>query len=292
MSKFASFQKDVRAPSVALPPGACDTHFHVFGDRATYPVLPGMEHDMPEATIEAALHMHKIMGISRGVIIATLVNGTNHQVMLDALAAAGPGYAGCALASVLTETSDAYIAKLEAAGIRGVRFNLLKMLGSEMPAAAIRRVIDRCRELGWYCKVQPDYYVPLESMAFFEDAGIPVIIDHLGRTPPEQGLDGPIITKMIEFLKRGNFWLLLANGYKVSKQPPLWDDVAPIMRKYIETAPDRLLWASDWPHTFHAETPPNDGDLLEFLLRVTNESERQKILVDNPATVFGFDKDR
>jgi predicted TIM-barrel fold metal-dependent hydrolase len=288
MTKYRSFERDVRPPSVLLPPNACDTHFHVFGSRSDYPVLPGIEHDMPDATVEAALKLHKSLGISRGVIIATLANGTNHQVVLDALAVAGPNYRGCALASVLTETSDSYIARLEAAGVRGVRFNLLKMLGSQPSAAAISRAIDRCRELGWYCKVQPDYHVPLESLVPFEDACIPVIIDHLGRATPEQGLDGPIISKMLEFLKRGNFWLLLSNGYKVSRKPPLWDDVVPIVRRYIDVASDRLLWASDWPHTFHTEAPPNDGDLLEFLIRATDESERRRILVDNPAVAFDF----
>jgi predicted TIM-barrel fold metal-dependent hydrolase len=122
----------------------------------------------------------------------------------------------------------------------------------------------------------------------FEKADYPVIIDHLGRTPAEQGPDGPIATKIIELLRRGNFWLLLSNGYEVSKAGYPWDDVVPIVRKFIDVAPDRLLWASDWPHTFHAEPPPNDGDLFNFFYRITSEEERRRILVDNPAAIFGF----
>jgi predicted TIM-barrel fold metal-dependent hydrolase len=288
MGRYQTFRRDIRKPSIALPPNSCDTHFHVFGSRERYPVLPGIEHDMPDATVEAMLNLHATLGFQRGVIITTTAHGPNHQVLLDALAVAGPNYRACALSSVLTDTSDAYIAKLDAAGIRGARFGFLKLVGREPPLATVGRAIDRCRELGWYCKVQPDYDVPLESLALFEDTDVPVVIDHMGRARPEQGLDGPVISKVLSLLERGNYWLLLSNGYKVSRRPPLWDDVVPITRKFIEAAPDRVIWATDWPHTFHTEPPPDDGDLVEFLIRATDAAERQKILVDNPARLFGF----
>lgn len=271
-----------------MPANACDTHFHVFGDRETYPVLPGIEHDMPEATIEAALAMHAKLGFSRGVIVATTVNGSDHAVVLDALRKAGPNYRACALNTVLLEKSDAYVQKLHDAGVRGARFNLLKMLNRAPSPRDLRRSIDRIRELGWYCKVQPDYYEPMESLEPFLNVRSPVIIDHLARADVIKGANDPTVIKVVELLGRGNFWLLMSNGYKISKRGFPWDDVVPVARTFIEAAPDRMLWAIDWPHTFHEQVPPDDTDLFELLPRIADEAERQKILVDNPAAMFGF----
>lgn len=289
MNCYFSFRPVVRPPSFKVPENACDTHFHVFGDRVTYPVLPGIEHDMPEATIDAAMAMHRKLGFSRGVIVATTVNGSDHAVVLDALAKAGPNYRACALNTVLLEKPDPYIQKLHDAGVRGARFNLLKML-NRMPSPAERqRSIDRARELGWYLKIQPDYHEPMESLELFEKLNSPVVIDHLARAKVGLGKNDPTVIKVIELLKRGNFWLLMANGYKISQQGHPWDDVIPVARAFIEAAPDRILWALDWPHTFHEQLPPDDTELFDLLPRLANESERQKILVENPAKLFGFD---
>ena len=283
MSKYKSFDSEPVAPLGRLPRGACDSHFHVFGPRERYPVLPGIEHDMPEANFEALLELHRALGIERGVICATTVNGSNHQVVLDALAALGPNYRACALNSVFEEQPDSYVRKLHDAGVRGARFNLLKMLNRTPSPERIRRDLNRIRDMGWYCKVQPDYQEPLQSIAPFEALDSPVIIDHLGRA---SSADGPVARKMLELLERGNFWLLLSNAYKLSKAGPPWEDTLPVLRKFIDAAPDRLLWATDWPHTFHEVAPPNDGELLNFFYRATDDTERRKILADNPDELF------
>jgi 2-pyrone-4,6-dicarboxylate lactonase len=288
VSRYFSFQPIVRPLAFTVPPNACDSHFHVFGDRAAYPVLPGIEHDMPEATMETAMAMHAKLGFGRGVIVATTVNGSDHAVVLDALAKAGPNYRACALNSVLLEKPDAYIQKLHDAGVRGARFNLLKILNRMPSPGQLQRSIDRIRELGWYCKVQPDYHEPMESLAPFEKLDSPVIIDHLARADVTKGRNDPTVVRVIELLRQGNFWLLMSNGYKISRQGHPWDDVIPVARAFIEAAPDRMLWALDWPHTFHEQPPPDDTDLFDLLPRVADEAERQKILVDNPQAIFGF----
>jgi predicted TIM-barrel fold metal-dependent hydrolase len=289
MGRYSSFRPVVRPPSFAVPPGACDTHFHVFGDLDIYPVLPGIEHDMPEATIEAAMAMHARLGFSRGVIVATTVNGSDHAVVLDALAKAGPNYRACALNTVLLEKPDSNIQKLHDAGVRGVRFNLLKMLNRMPSENDLQRSIDRARELGWYCKVQPDYHEPMESLQLFEKLRQPVIIDQLARADVTKGAKDPTVIRTIELLRGGNFWLLMSNGYKISRAGYPWDDVVPVARAFIEAAPNRMLWALDWPHTFHEQLPPDDTDLFDLLPRITeSEDERTRILVDNPKAIFGF----
>ena len=98
-----------------------------------------------------------------------------------------------------------------------------------------------------------------------------------------------VFVKVVELLKRGNFWVMLSLTEKISRAGPPWDDVVPIARAYIEAAPDRVIWGSDWPHPVSTKQPPNEADLLEFLARCAPaEDERRRILVDNPARLFGF----
>lgn len=118
---------------------------------------------------------------------------------------------------------------------------------------------------------------------------MPVLIDHMARPNPQSGRSDPNLELMLELLARGNFWVMLSLGEKTSKVGPPWNDVIPIARAYLETAPDRCVWASDWPHPVSVVQPPNDADLLELLYRyVPEEGLRKKVLVTNPAKLFGF----
>jgi predicted TIM-barrel fold metal-dependent hydrolase len=233
--------------------------------------------------------MHRALGIERGVIVQPSTYGADHRALLDALAVAGDGYRGCAVAAVLTETDDRYVAQLHDAGVRGARFNFLRQLNLMPTADDFARSVARMRELGWYAKVQPGPDGILDSVELFEDVDIPLVIDHMGR-PTGETADGPTVRKVVELLGRGNVWVMLSNGHKLSRAGYPWDDVVPIARAYVDTAPDRIVWASDWPHPLSTQPPPNDADLLELLYRYTPDAdERRRVLVSNPAALFGFD---
>ena len=288
MSRYFSFNPNVKTPVSPLPGNSCDCHFHVFGDPARYPILPGVEHVQPQADVHAMLALHAKLGIGRGTIISTTAHGHDHTILLDALKVAGANYRGCALGTALLDAEDGFLQMLDSAGVKGARCGFLKEVGRGFPPDQIDRAVDRCRELGWYLKIQPDYHVPLESLALLDHIDIPVIIDHLGRCGPADGIDGPIMRKLTSLLAKGNFWLVLSNGYKVSGMRKDWDDVIPYLRRFIDLAPDRLIWGTDWPHTFHSTPVPDDGELVDFLIRATDDDERQKILVETPADLFGF----
>jgi predicted TIM-barrel fold metal-dependent hydrolase len=111
----------------------------------------------------------------------------------------------------------------------------------------------------------------------------------MARPDPEAGKRDPNLRKMLELLAKGNFWVMLSLGEKTSKAGAPYDDVIPIARAYIEAAVDRCVWASDWPHPVSVKQPPNDADLLELMYRyVADQTELEKILVHNPAKLFGF----
>lgn len=289
MPDYKAFDPNPRRPSVLPPAHTCDCQFHVLGPLSKYPVRPGAAYQMPTATWEAALRVHKALGIERGVIVQTTTYGADHAVVLDALAAMGPNYRGCANALVFAEATDSYLDKLHAAGVRGARFSFRQALGAVLSDADFARAIARIRELGWYVKIQPEKDGIAGSAAKFESLDVPVVIDHMGRPDPLRGRDDPSLRKMLELLSKGNFWVMLSLGEKTSKAGYPWDDVTPIARAYIEAAPDRCIWGSDWPHPVSVMQPPNDAELLELLYRYAPDAEeRQRILVTNPAKLLGF----
>ena len=290
MPTYLPFDPSPRPPAIPLPPNACDSQFHVLGPVDRYPVRPGAVYEMPTATIERALALHKTLGITRGVIVQPTTYGGDHAVTLDGLALAGPNYRGCANAAVFADRDDAYLEKLHAAGVRGARFTR-QGLGIAFDQGEFQRTLQRIRALGWYVKVQPEVEGIIGNIADFERLDIPVLLDHMGRPDPTRGRSDPSLAKVLELMKRGNFWVMLSLTEKISKAGAPWDDVIPVVRALVETAPDRVVWGSDWPHPVSTKQPPNEGALLDFLYRaVPDEAERRAVLVDNPAGFFGFDR--
>ena len=290
MAQYQPFNSNPTAPAYRLPPGSCDSQFHVFGPADRYPVRPGAAYEMPSATIETALGLHRLLGIQRGVIVQATTYGADHQVVLDGLAAAGPSYRGCANAVVLAERDDAYIQKLHDAGVRGARFTR-QGLGISMAPEVFDRAIARVRELGWYAKFQPEPDGMMAQAAQFENLDIPVLLDHMGRADPSAGAADPTRRKLEALLSRGNFWVMLSLTEKISRTGEPWNDVIPLAQALIAANPDRVVWGSDWPHPVSVKATPNEGRLLDQLARYAgDQATLQKILVDNPAHLFGFDK--
>jgi predicted TIM-barrel fold metal-dependent hydrolase len=288
MPDYLAFDPNPRTPAKAPPALACDSQFHVLGSADKYPPRPGAAYVMPTATWEAALKMHKALGIQRGIIVQPTTYGADHSVTLDGLAALGPNYKACANAVVLSERDDAYIAKLDAAGVRGARFSR-QSLGIALSDKELARSLARVKELGWYAKIQPEANGIAANIAPFEALEIPVLLDHMGRPDPTLGAKDPSLAKVVELLKRGNFWVMLSLSEKISRTGFPWDDAIPVARTLIEEAPDRVVWASDWPHPVSVKQPPNEADLLELLYRYAPDpATLQKILVDNPARLFGY----
>jgi predicted TIM-barrel fold metal-dependent hydrolase len=243
---------------------------------------------MPSATWQAARRMHEAIGIQRGIVVQPTTYGADHAATLDGLAALGSNYKGCANAVVLNERDEAYIASLHDAGVRGARFTR-QGLGLAFSPADFARTVGRVKELGWYVKIQPEPEGIAAQAEMFEELDCTVLIDHMGRPDPARGAADPTLRKMVELLRRGNFWTMLSLSEKLSKSGFPWDDVVPMARSLVEAAPDRVVWATDWPHPVSTKQPPNEGDLMELLYRIAPEPGLlQKILVDNPATLFGF----
>ncbi len=289
MPQYLLFDPNTRKPKTPPPPKSCDSQFHVFGSREKYPVRPGTVYEMPEATFAESRKMHKILGLERGVIVQPTVYGLDHKAVLDALAEGGKNYRGVGL--INDTVSDAELQKLHDAGVRGARFNFSKAVNFAPSIEAFSHSIPRIQEMGWFAKLNLGVGDLIEYDSLFKKLKLNVLIDHMGRPDMSLGVKDPNALKVIELLKTGNWWIMISNGHKQSKTGFPWNDAIPVARAYIEAAPDRVLWGSDWPHPLATEKVPNDADLLELFYRYApDEGERKKILVDNPGNLFGFEK--
>ena len=178
--------------------------------------------------------------------------------------------------------------ELAQAGISGVRFSRAG-LGDVPTREEQARDLDRARELGWYIKVQPDVRGIAANIAPFEKVAAPLIIDHLGR-PEVLSLDDPSVRTVLQMLRRGDRWVMISMPEKMSKIGQPWTDVSPIVHAYLDAAPDRVIWGSDWPHPLSKVPAPDDGAVLDLVGSIArDEAELKAILVDTPSVLFGFE---
>jgi 2-pyrone-4,6-dicarboxylate lactonase len=289
MQKYQGFHPDPKTPRPLPPANTCDSQFHVFGPLDKYPIRPGAVYCTPEATIEAALRMHRTLGIQRGVIVQSSAYSTDFRVLYDALAVAGPNYQACVV--IDDSVSDKELQKLHDAGVRGARFNFWKVLNLVPTPDQFKRSIARIEALGWYAKLHMPVDELIEMQELFHPLKLNVVMDHFGRPEFDRGTNHSSIKFIDAMLKKGNWWMMLSNGDRWSQQPKPWNDAVEFARHYVTVAPDRMIWGSDWPHPLvpASDPPKDDGELLELVYRYAETDEiNRKILVDNPARLFGF----
>jgi len=283
--QYPQFQRDTRTPSRRAPAGSWDCQVHVFGDLQKYPPWPGRKYDAPPAYIDDMRRMHRTLGIARGLIVQPTTYGTDHSLLLDLLAAE-KGYVGAAI--IDDTTTDAELRRLHEGGVRGARFNFAKFLGIAPSPATFKRAIDRMSELGWVAKIHAVGAEYIELIDLLRPLRLPTVIDHLGHFYFKDGMDQPVIPLLLDLIKRENFWIMLSNADRRSATGYPWDDALPFLRRFLEAAPDRAIWGTDWPHTHYAGTMPNDAELLELFFRFVPEPElQQAVLVRNPERLYG-----
>ena len=229
-----------------------------------------------------------MIGIDRGVLVQPTTYGTDHRVLLDALEHGKGRYLGTAL--VDDTVPDAELERLAQAGVRGARINFLASLGLNWDRARFERTVARIAELGWITIVHGTADELLEREVMLRKVRTPVVIDHLVHWDLARGYAGQKTFDFIrDLLGQGNFWIKLSNGDRISLQGYPYDDTVELAQAFLAAAPDRAIWATDWPHILYRGEVPNDADLIELFFRFAPDADaRQKILVDNPATLFGF----
>jgi predicted TIM-barrel fold metal-dependent hydrolase len=284
MSSLIERLKSRRKPVFKLPPGSCDAHCHVFGPGARFPYAPNRRYTPEDAPKEALAALHANLGIDRAVIVQASCHGIDNAAMLDCIASDPARYRGVAI--VDDTFTDADYDKLDHGGVRGVRFNFVKHLGGAPDIAVFNRVMDRVKGRGWHVVLHLDApdVVPLSDM--IRKLPLPFVVDHMGRVPGKAGPDQPALRALIELSRLENCWIKVCGSERISMPP--YAEAVPIAHALVEAAPERVLWGTDYPHP-NATHEADEADLVDLVPKFAPDAvARQRLLVDNPARLYGF----
>jgi len=267
--------------------GATDCHFHIYDE--SYPALPNAVLRPPPAPISEYRALQRRLGLTRAVIVQPSTYGTDNRLILDVVQALGPANTR-AVAVVAEDIHDDELAQLHAGGVRGIRFNLSRPGGPGQDA--IERLGRRVAKLGWHVQLNTSAQVLRElGPALLRPRDYFVVVDHMGHVPAT-ALDGAEYQTLADLLRAGMTYVKLSGFYKVSAQgAPHYADAVQLARRLVEIAPDRMLWGSDWPHPTESAkgNAPDDATLFGLLADIApDKATRARILVDNPARLYGF----
>jgi predicted TIM-barrel fold metal-dependent hydrolase len=279
-----------KRPAVAVPPLACDVHAHVCGPNSRYPLIEQRLYTPPEASPQDFRHMLDALGVARGVLVQPSVYGTDNRAMLEALARDPKRFRGVAV--VPFDVATAELERLHAAGVRGVRCNIvdLKSDKGQLPLEPLRALAQRIKPFGWHVEFLMHVNEFPELDRQLADFPVDVVFGHLGYVPTGEGLNTPGFAALLRLMRDGKAWVKLTAPYRLTLSAMPYPDVTPFAQALVDAAPERLLWGSDWPHVLIKSAMPNDGDLFDtFSNWVPDAALRRRILVDHPARVYDFE---
>jgi 2-pyrone-4,6-dicarboxylate lactonase len=280
------FDPSPSKPRYRPPPVAVDAHCHVFGPEAVFPFAPERKYTPCDAPKEKLFELRDFLGFDRNVIVQATCHGTDNRALVDALKSADGRARG--VATVDEAVTEAELARMHEAGVRGVRFNFLRRLVDFTPHAVLKRVAEKVAPLGWHVVVYFEAPDLAELAPLFTSLPVTVVVDHMGRPDVALGVDHPQFKAFIDLLARHqNIWSKVSCPERLSLQGRPYDDVVAYARAIVERFPDRVLWGTDWPHPNMKSHMPDDGQLVDFIPRIaTSAALRQSLLVDNPLRLY------
>ncbi|MCP3442761.1 amidohydrolase family protein [Bradyrhizobium sp. CCGUVB14] len=284
-----------------VPAHACDCHTHIHGDVATFPFFTGRVYTPGPASPEEMAALHKALHIERVVIVTPSVYGTDNSSSLFGMKARGATARGVAV--IDDKTTEAELDAMHAAGFRGIRINLATdgVNNPDVGRARFTAAVGRMTARGWHVQL----YTTPSMISAIRDlvlaSPVPAVFDHFGGLEASLGLEQPGFADLVALVKSGKAYVKISGAYRSSNLAPDYQDMLPYARALIAANPDRIVWGTDWPHPdsaqidgrkatdiapFHAI---DDGRLLNQLpLWARDADVRRKILVDNPARLYGF----
>src|SRR5450631_687382 len=284
-----------------VPAGACDCHTHIHGDPEKFPLFAGRVYTPELASPEEMSALHKALHVERVVIVTPSVYGTDNSATLFGMKARGATARGVAV--IDDKTPEAELDTMGKAGFRGIRLNLATggVNDPKVGRPRFQAAVERVKSRNWHVQL----FTSLSMISAIKDlvaaSPVPVVFDHFGGAQAELGLEQPGFADIVELVRSGNAYVKISGAYRASKPAPDYTDVVSLARALIAANSDRIVWGTDWPHP-DSVTPPgrkisdvtplfqiDDGRLLNQLpVWAPDAAIRQKILVDNPARLYGF----
>jgi 2-pyrone-4,6-dicarboxylate lactonase len=281
-------------PAFRPPPGAVDAHCHVFGPGDVFPYAPERKYTPGDAPKEKLWELRDYLGFERNVIVQATCHGADNRALVDALKASNNRARG--VATVKRDVTDAELQALDAAGVRGVRFNFVKRLVDTTPREVLHSIAERIKPLGWHIVIYFEAAELHELYDFFTSLPTTVVVDHMGRPDVTKPVDGPEFELFVKMMREhDNIWSKVSCPERLSVSGPpalngerhAYRDVVPFARRLVEMFPDRVLWGTDWPHPNLKDHMPDDGLLVDYVPRIAVTPElQQKLLVDNPMRLY------
>jgi len=298
---FAKASQPSTAVNFSVPPNACDTHTHIFGDPVKFPFWSGRVYT-PESALPAEMAaLHRALHLQRVVIVTPSIYGTDNSATIYGMKAYGAGARGVAV--IGDKTSEADLDSMARAGFKGIRINLTTA-GQDNGAVARTRfqaAVERVKSRRWHIQM----YVGPTVIAAIKDlvmsSPVPVVFDHFGGIDTAHGLTQPGFPDLIELVRSGKAYVKISGAYRASMKAPDYPDLAPFAKALIAANADRIVWGTDWPHP-NSNPPPgrvatdlnpvyqiDDGRLMNLLpVWAPDAAVREKILVDNPARLYEY----
>jgi len=281
--------RDTKEPRLKPPPGACDTHLHIYGPPELYPLSPERNYTPDRhSSLDDYLKVHRKLGLERAVIVTGSAYGTNNQATLDALARMRGSFK--ALALLDPAITDAELLHLKESGFTGFRVKVNGRGGLSFEDT--KKIVPRVEDFGWHVEfMSQSLDEVLGSVPFLRGLKIPYVFDHVAHAEPGMTESNTEFKELLQILSgEEHVWINLYSFYQLSAEGgPEYMDMAPVVQTIVAARPDRVIWGSNWPHAGIPVPVPNDADLLDFLLAAAlDETNRKRILSDNPAKLYGW----
>ncbi len=274
-------------PSFRLPPGAVDAHCHVFGPGDVFPYAPERKYTPCDAPKEKLWALRDHLGFSRNVIVQATCHGADNRAVVDALRASNGTAKG--IATVRRSVTDGELLEMNAAGVKGVRFNFVKRLVETTPPDELLEIARRIAPLGWHVVIYFEAPDLPELYDFIASLPTIVVVDHMGRPDVSKPVDGPEFGLFVKLMRENpRIWSKVTCPERLSRSgPPDYADVVPFARHLVETFPDRVLWGTDWPHPNLKSHVPDDGHLVDIIPKIAPTPDlQQALLVANPMRLY------
>ena len=279
-------------PALKLPAKACDSHVHIFGPAAQFPYAPTRNFTPVDAGKETLFALHKTLGISRCVIVQSIVHGFDNSAVEDAIKHGEGRYLGVALVPV--DVSDAELQRLSSKGFKGVRFHFMNHLATTNTIDDIVALTPRLKKVGMHLQVHFESSMIHHIAVPLAKSAVPVVIDHMGRVDALLGSEHADFAALFELLKNPLFHVKVSGIDRIDSNPasatafPPYTAGVALAKVLVENYPDQCVWGTDFPHPNHTHVP-NDAALVEALSRMAcTPVLLEKLLVTNPQKLYGF----
>jgi D-galactarolactone isomerase len=257
---------------------------HIY-DAARFPPPRPQSRMQPDARVADYRRLQERIGTGRTIVVTPAAYATDNEVTLDAIAQLGGQARGVAV--VHPTITDPELKRMANSGIRGIRFTQFDPHTATTTMDMIEPLARRVEPFGWHVQLHLRADQIADAAAMLRRLPGTIVFDHLGRIPTASGVDDPAFAVIRRMLDGGRTWMKLSGAYMLAK-PPAYAEARAIAAVYVKAAPERMVWGSDWPHPTE-QHKPDDAALFDLLSGwVPDEITRRRILVDNPAALYGF----